>query len=147
MALILFQTASPDPSMLIVKLFSIYGNNMSRTGEKKKQSTNVIWRQMCFEKMSYPAKVSIGHIMMQISYNDVWIGSSNTRSWLRPHQNSISRKVSIFYSTYKYKTQPCRNSKHTVKCCLNMDASSNISFSLTAMPIPSFIKAGSLIYS
>lgn len=119
---------------------------MSRTGEKK-QSTNVIWRQMYFEKMSYPAKVSIGSIMMQISYNYVWIEGSNTRPWPRLHQNSISRNVSSFYSTYKYNNQPCRNSKHAVKCCLNMDASSNISFSLTAMPIPSFIKAGSLIYS
>lgn len=42
---------------------------------------------------------------------------------------------------YIYNNQPCRDSKYTVQCCLNMDASSNISFSLTAMPIPSFIKS------
>lgn len=73
------------------------------------------------------------------------IEGSNTRFWPRPHQNSISRKVSIFYSTYIYiyiyNNQPYRDSKYTEKCCLNLDASSNTSFSLTAMPIPSFIKS------
>lgn len=71
----------------------------------------------------------------------MWIEGSNTRYWPRPHQNSISRKVSIFYSTYIYNNQPCRDSKYTEKRCLNLNASSNTSFSLTAMPIPSFIKS------
>lgn len=63
---------------------------------KKKQSTNVIWRQMYFERTSYPAKVSTGHIMVQISYNDVWIEGSNTRSWPRPHQNPSAKKLAFF---------------------------------------------------
>lgn len=71
----------------------------------------------------------------------MWIEGSNTRSWPRPQQKSTSRKVSIFYSTYINNNQPCRDSKCTVKRCLNLDESSNISFSLTTMPIPSFIKS------
>lgn len=110
--------------------------------QRKKQGPNVIWRQMYFEKMSYPAKVRTGHVMMQILYYDVWVEGSNIRSWPRPHQNSISRKVSIFLQhLYIYNNQPLRDSKYTTKRCLNLDASSKISFSLTAMPIPSFIKS------